>query len=196
MQPEFLEAFTNSLYTVFGYKLKPICARHLLELEARNIKLSNDIEPHNLFIACKILSRNTGEPDLTFTFKDWLTTIKIKNSRTYLKNQYDLFSDFLNDHESYPLREESTESGTGFPLGSPFILSAVVIGASKLGIAIEDAWTMPFCQLTWYIASYDELNGGDGIRNLDTEKEIIEQLKEAEEIGKQLLKQRKKKCQK
>jgi len=198
MQPEFLEAFTNSSYSVFGYELKPICARHLMELEARKIKLDNDIAAHDLFIVCKILSRNTGTPDLTFTIKDWWTTIKIKNSKTYLKNQYDLFSDYLNDHESYPLREESTEHHAGFPLGSPFILSAVVIAASKLGIKIEDAWTIPFCQLAWYIASYDEINGGDCIRDLDTEKEIMQQLKEAEKIGEELLKARKaqKKCQK
>ena len=54
------------------------------------------------------------------------------------------------------------------------------------------------CQLSWYCAAADELNGGAGIRDAERETEIMIELERAEEIGKQLLEKlkEKKKCQK
>ena len=187
MQNEFHEAFFNCRHSVYGYRLNAPCCRHAVILDALKspIATGSKTKPSDILLAAKVFSSRHFDVDFRLSIRDLILLSFLKPTRQ--KQKLDAF---IADNESYPKRN-TVERKRRSTIGAPYPLILVTLAVEKLNVSIAEAWEMPMSQISWYLACVDEMNGGDAIIDGELENQILSELKEAEEIGKQLLEARK-----
>ena len=164
LDPVFIEAVCHKPggHTILGRALHPLCAHDLLCLEAIKSPFLTDgatVTMEDLVLAVWLLSHEApadltvSHLELDATGRHWLK--KLMAAGVDLQAETDRLLSYLKDYYSPPemMRDQLQNSQ---PLGSPWMLTLVVVVCGKLGISLREAWTMGIGQLIWYRSSIEE----------------------------------------
>lgn len=200
MQDGFAEAFLHAPHRILGIRLRPFSACHFLHLDAiKNplVREGEDADASQLLYALKVCSLEPVldcgvwqiQPEkIKFTWLDRFRIGKMCNKRFQpeILKQWEAYQA---DYLALPERMEYSDHKPA-PLSSPGVVASVTSALDTL--PEERAWTMPLGTMYTYAEVRAELKGAK-IRfkpSKEDEEEILAQLKEAEEIGQKLLKER------
>jgi hypothetical protein len=200
MQEAFSEAFLHVSHRVLGVRLRPFSACHFLHLESVGcplLKPDGRADAASFLHALKVCAI---EPELIdgvyqipfekikFTFADRFRLSKLATAKGQEKAIAE-WKAYQDDFSALPERMENVEHKPA-PLSAPGVVAAVTMALEYL--PEQRAWTMPIGTLYTYAEVKAELNGAK-IRfrpSKEDEEQILEELKEAEKRGQELLKER------
>jgi len=200
MQDGFAEAFLHAPHRILGIRLRPFCACHFLHLDAvKNplVREGQQIDASQLLYALKVCAQDPvfdcgvwqiKPEDIKFTFQDKFRLAKLcsKAKQARIIKEWEAYQ---SDYLALPERMEY-EDHKPAPLSAPGIVASVTSAMEY--IPEERAWTMPLGTLYTYAEVRAELKGAK-IRfcpSKGEQEEIMEQLREADEIGQKLLAER------
>jgi len=194
VRKDFSSVFTPGEWRVFGYRLQPLSAAHILHLCAAEnpIPAGQPVDSASLLYASKTCSRpivaNKGlwsPKPFTSSMRDSARAGWASTRKTYFEKQAKEFAGYWRAYQFTP--EKMQEQGIPKTVSAPGVLAIVAHMIPKVGEA--RAWSMPFNALVLLSEMQAEIEVG-GIRfAADSEEEdsILAALKMAEQKGRKMM---------
>ena len=197
MQQGFAEAALNKEHHVFGYRMQPLSASHLMVLEAVDSPIvdSGKVEISDLLFAAKLCANPVELICGSWSVKipspslgDSIRHLIASRNPAYFNRQAVAWASYWLDYLTTPEKLEAVDSGAS-PVSSPSVFACVVRAIPKLGE--QRAWSMPYGLLRTYVDVEDELAGA-AIKFAPDDREqaeILAGFDEADRAGLEILRQ-------
>lgn len=195
MDSRFAESLFNTGHRIFGYRLQPLSAAHLVALEELVPALMNGdaFLPEELLLTVKLCSSSVSLrkgvylPDWRSSLRlSWWDKMKLFQMRATkaFRRASQAYAAYWADYMSMPVLGGTLE-GFGQMITAPQILARVTKVIPLVGEA--RAWSMPFGMLVWISDTHDELQGAPiRFEPDDQQASVIDQeLAEVDRLGKE-----------
>lgn len=167
MDSKLATAFFLSPHRVFGYRLKPFCLLHSLQLEAIHSPLvsGGEVKPHDVLVAAQICS-------------DYNVRTRYRRHRwrrfwANAEKEEAKLDAYLAESKSRPdLQDAAEDSGGRGCLRAPWQLVIVTSLIRNTSLTWRQAWTMPEGQAIWLFYSIREQLAGKS--DIYSEEEQLE----------------------
>lgn len=174
MQDGFAEAVLGTRHVVFGYRLQPLSAAHLLYLEAAGSPLvleGETIAPVDLLASCKICacpirlrngswipSTRFGDgPRLKWGPVDAWRWARANTRKDMFLRRMKSWKGYVEDYLATPSKMH-TPGNSPRQMSAPAVFASALIGSKYFGE--QRAWSMGYGLLRTYLDVMDEARGG------------------------------------
>jgi hypothetical protein len=168
--PSLIDIFAQAVLTqppvILGRQLRPLCAGHLIILEALESPFvrGGSATPGDLVRAVWVCSKTFEEGKAALWSDDAAAECR-KWGRAHRRDSYlDALAAFYEYwgayHESPPLFVAETAKTANVPL--PFVI--VVRLRTDMRVSDKEAWNMPICLALCYLSTISELSGDPNVK--------------------------------